>query len=155
MRKFDIIILVVLMVLSAVNSFGAVLSTSSPEQKAFFTACLQNPNSPCSSPVDVFFQELMREVSADLEREALLAGQSKDSYLSTDIPFTKTLQALNSDEIKRMDRVDVGISIVKLGMRYHYLKNTRFVAPHFFENESEFIRLVRELSSQHNLPFQL
>jgi hypothetical protein len=155
MRKFDIIILVVLMVLSAVNSFGAVLSTSSPEQKAFFSACLVNPNSPCSTPVDVFYQGLITEVSADLEREALLAGKSKDSYLSTDAPFTKTLEALNSDEIKNMDRVDVGISIVKLGMRYYFIKNTRFVAPHFFENEAEFRRLVRELSSQHNLPFQL
>lgn len=154
MRKFDVIILMVLMVLSAVNSFGAILSNSNPEQKEYFSQCLENPNDPCQTPVNVFFQELMTEVSADIDREALLAGQPRETYLSSDAPFNKTLEALQSDAFKKQDRVDIGISIVKLGMRYHYMKNTRFVAPNFFENEETFRRLIREISAQHNLPFQ-
>lgn len=155
MRKSDIAILVVLMLLSAVNSFGSVLSNSTAEQKAFFSRCLENPSSPCDSPVDVFFQELMKEVSSDIEKEAFMAGLSRDAYLSTDAPFKITMQALQSEEFKSLDRADMGISIVKLGMRYHYIKNARFVAPNFFENETAFRQLVREVSAEHNLPFKL
>lgn len=154
MRKFDFVILIVLMMLSAVNSFGAILSNSDSAQKEYFSLCMEHPNDPCQTPVNTFFQELMTEVSADIDREALLAGQPRETYLSSDAPFSKTLEALQSEEFKKLDRVDIGISIVKLGMRYHFMKNTRFVAPNFFENEATFHRLVREISAQHHLPFQ-
>lgn len=157
MRKFDSAILVVLMVLSATSSYGAILSTSDAQQKVYFESCLENPNGPCQSPshdVDMT-KKLITEIEADIDREVQAAGISRDAYLSTDAPFNIILTALQSEELKKMDRVDMTISLIKLGFRYRTIQNTRFVAPHFFENEQTFLRLVRELSAQHKLPFQI
>lgn len=154
MRRFDIIILIVLMVLSAVNSFGAILSNSNSEQKEFFAKCYPTAGPSCAVPVDYYQQQLIREVEQDLEMESMMAGLPTSSYLSTDASFKRLLGAMLSQEFRSMDRADLIISVIKLSMRYAKIRNASPRAPGFSENEQEFLSQVRELCSRHNLPFQ-